>query len=93
MLNQLVERGIELAVLSNKPHDFTLRMVEHFFPNRAFSAVRGVRPGWAPKPDVASALEIAQGWPWSPDQILYLGDTATDMQTAVSAGFYPLGAC
>lgn len=93
MLNQLVSKGIEMAVLSNKPHDFTVSMVKHFFPHWTFKAVRGVRPGWAPKPDITSALDIAGSWPWPPSEVLYMGDTATDMETALGAGFYPLGAC
>ena len=36
--------------------------------------------------------EIARRLGLAPSEILYLGDTNTDMQTAVAAGMYPVGA-
>jgi len=44
------------------------------------------------KPDPAGALATAQGMGLSPEEILYLGDTATDMHCAVNAGMHPVGA-
>ena len=43
------------------------------------------------KPDPAGMLEICQRLLVSPEDFLYLGDTATDMKTAVAAGGYPVG--
>jgi phosphoglycolate phosphatase len=91
-LDKLAERGIPAAVLSNKPHDSTLAVVKHFFPRYDFGAVLGAREGVPAKPDPAGALEISRRLGLPPDKILYLGDTNTDMQTAVAAGMYPLGA-
>jgi phosphoglycolate phosphatase len=80
------------AVLSNKQEDFTLLAVRRFFPGHPFAAVRGARPGEPVKPDPAGALAIARLLDVPPAEILYLGDTNTDMRTAVSAGMFPVGA-
>ena len=42
LLDRLLERRISLAVLSNKPDDFTQLMVAHFFDPDCFAVVRGV---------------------------------------------------
>jgi phosphoglycolate phosphatase len=92
MLNGLAARGIPMAVLSNKPHVATLSVVGHYFPDVAFRAVLGARENVPIKPDPAGALEIAALLDVPPEEILYLGDTNTDMQTAVAAGFFGVGA-
>ena len=92
MLNGLAERGIPLAVLSNKPHVSTLSVIEHYFPDRPFRVVFGARENVPIKPDPAGALEIAALLDVPPQAILYLGDTNTDMQTAAAAGLFGVGA-
>ena len=84
--------GLRLAVLSNKDHAFTGKCVEQFFRAGTFDVVLGLRPWSQPKPDPSGALEIAANWKLSPDRIAYLGDTNTDMETAVVAGMFPIGA-
>ncbi len=91
MLEKLAARNIALAVLSNKPHDFTLAVVSHFFPNTRFAAVLGSPPGGKAKPDPALALNIAKGIGASPQDVLFMGDTRTDMDTAVAANMVPVG--
>src|SRR5207247_2213248 len=55
----LARRGYKLAVLSNKPDDFTKRMVAHYFKPSPFDAVRGQLPNVPLKPDPTVALQIA----------------------------------
>jgi phosphoglycolate phosphatase len=85
-------RGAGLAILSNKPHPATRAVVEHFFPGLAFDAVFGARPDVPIKPDPGAALEVARQLSRPPEEFLYLGDTDTDMRTAVAAGMFPVGA-
>ncbi len=92
MLEQLQGRGIAMGVLSNKPDDSTKLMVKRLLPNASFEVVRGALPDVPLKPDPTAPIEIADAMSVSPQQFLYLGDTATDMQTARSAGMYPIGA-
>ncbi len=92
MLSALQARSIRFAVLSNKPDDFTRKCVEQLLPAWQFAAVFGQREGVPRKPDPAGALEIARTFGRSPAEILYVGDSGTDMQTAVAAGMFPVGA-
>jgi phosphoglycolate phosphatase len=52
----------------------------------------GVNPAVPKKPDPAAALLIAQKLKIPPSRFLYLGDTNTDMKTALAAGMFPVGA-
>lgn len=91
MLEGLRQRGIKLAVFSNKPHADTCAVVEHYFPEVAFEVVRGQVEGVPVKPDPTGALAIADELGLKPEEFVYLGDTATDMQCAVNAGMRPIG--
>ncbi len=91
LLSSLEREGVKLAVLSNKLQDFTELMVRRFFPDFRFESIRGIQPGIPPKPDPFSALQTADALAVSRDRMLYLGDSAVDMQTAVAAGMYPVG--
>jgi phosphoglycolate phosphatase len=66
--------------------------VREYFPAFPFEVVLGQREGTPRKPDPAGAREIAAAMDLAPQRFLYLGDTAVDMQTAVAAGMFPLGA-
>ncbi|NJN93606.1 MAG: HAD family hydrolase [Anaerolineales bacterium] len=92
MLDALTARGLKLAVLSNKPHDFSQRCVRDLLPRWSFNPVLGLRETVPRKPDPAGAFEIAACLNIPPANFLYLGDTATDMQTARAAGMFPVGA-
>ncbi len=92
LLDRLAEEGIKTAVLSNKPHDFTEVIVNKYFPDHKFEAVLGQRSSVPPKPDPAGALEISRLMGIPPENILYLGDSNTDMKTANAAGMYAVGA-
>ena len=92
LLETLAARSVKTAVLSNKPDDFTKIVVARFLPRWTFGAVRGLLPGGPRKPDPAGALAIAAELGLPPSDFVYLGDTATDIMTAVAAGMYPVGA-
>ncbi len=92
MLAGLARIGIPHAVLSNKPHASTLSVVARYFPGHPFRIVLGARDGVPVKPDPGGALEIAALMGLPPADILYLGDTNTDMRTAVAAGMFAVGA-
>ncbi len=92
LLDGLAQRGIKTAILSNKPDDFMQMMAKQLLPSWRFEAVVGERPLKPRKPDPGSAVEIAELMGISPKNFLYVGDTATDMLTAVAAGMYAVGA-
>ena len=92
MLDVLSASGLKMAVLSNKPDEFTKRCVTEFLPKWHFDMVLGQSNSLPLKPDPAGALEIARCLNVIPSHFIYLGDTAIDMKTAVSAGMFPVGA-
>jgi len=87
----LAAAGYKLAVLSNKPDDFTKQIVSRYFQPNPFQAIRGQQPSTPLKPDPTAALEIARQLDVPPSHWTYLGDTNTDMQTACAAGMFPVG--
>jgi phosphoglycolate phosphatase len=92
LLDGLANRGIIMTVLSNKPDDFTGKVIRELLPSWHFEIVMGERPPIPRKPDPSSAIEIARRLAIPPENFLYLGDTATDMKTANGAGMYAVGA-
>jgi phosphoglycolate phosphatase len=92
LLDTLSARGIKMAVLSNKPHDFTLKIIEELLPAWRLDPIIGERPPVPRKPDPSSALEIANVLGVEPAGFLFLGDTSTDMKTANAAGMFAVGA-
>jgi phosphoglycolate phosphatase len=92
LLDALAARGLPLAVLSNKPEEFTQLCVARLLGQWRFAAVLGQSPRLPKKPDPAGARQIAARLGRPPAETVYLGDTDTDMQTAVAAGMFPVGA-
>jgi phosphoglycolate phosphatase len=92
LVSALTERRLRLAVLSNKPDEFTKRVIAHYFNPSPFTVVRGQLPNVPLKPDPTAALQIAQELGIPSAHWLYLGDTNTDMLTARAAGMHPVGA-
>lgn len=92
LLDRLTERRIPMAILSNKPEPATRWMVDRLFERWSFAAVVGGTDGVPLKPDPAALLGIARAIGVEPTDCVYLGDTRTDMETAVAAGVFPAGA-
>jgi phosphoglycolate phosphatase len=92
LLDALAERGVKMAVLSNKPDDSTKLCVAKLLPNWRFDAVIGASKAVPPKPDLAGVRQIVAKLGVPVEQFLYLGDTNTDMQTANAAGMFAVGA-
>ena len=91
LLDELTARGLKLAILSNKPHEFTERCVREYLSRWSFDAVMGGREEVPLKPDPAGALAIAHTLGIPPAACLYLVDTAVDIRTAIAAGMTPVG--
>ena len=92
LLAALVERGVKMAVLSNKPHESTTQIIADYFPGIHFDSVLGQRPGRPVKPDPGGVLEILDTLGESRSNIVYLGDSGTDMRVAKTVGLKAVGA-
>jgi phosphoglycolate phosphatase len=91
MLKTLSARAISMSVLSNKPESFTKACVQHFFGEVPFAHVVGHSERFPRKPDPASAIWIGEQVGVTNDRMAYVGDTNTDMKTAVGASFCAIG--
>jgi phosphoglycolate phosphatase len=92
MLDALQARGLKMAVLSNKPADFTRKCVYGMLSKWKFDPVIGAEGGVPAKPDPAGALDIAKRLGIPPEGFVYLGDSGVDMKTANAAGMFAVGA-
>jgi len=86
LLDSLRSKSLRLAILSNRPHEVTVPLVEKFFPGPSFEAVLGGREDVPPKPDPHGAFQIAGDLGLRPSQILYVGDSPVDVKTGKAAG-------
>ena len=91
MLEELRPRGLHLAVLSNKPDDFVKLITRQLFGSDYFQVVMGQLDGSPCKPDPAGVLDILRQLRTAPDKTLYVGDSGSDMTTAIAAGAGAVG--
>lgn len=92
LLAALKKKGVKLAVLSNKPHPRTVEVIRDIFGEGYFDTVQGQMEGVAKKPSPEGVFQILERLHLKAEDILYLGDTGTDMQTGKSAGAFTIGA-
>lgn len=85
MLRELKNRGIKLAVLSNKPDTAVGGIVEHFFPG-IFDDAAGGMDGVPLKPDPTAARGILKRLGISEAETAWIGDTSTDIETGKNLG-------
>lgn len=90
-LVSLKRRGVRLAVLSNKPHRFTVLCCDRFFAPGSFEIVFGQREGVPRKPDPSAGLEIATRLGVDLPRCAYVGDSGIDMQFGKAAGMRRAG--
>ena len=88
----LREKGVKMAVVSNKPNMFVEKITEKLFPKGSFATFLGQRDTIPRKPDPAACFEVCRVMDVRPEDCLYLGDSGVDMETAVNAGMFPVGA-
>lgn len=91
LLEYLKDRGIKLAVYSNKPHYQAVEGIETIFGSGYFDCIRGEQADTPKKPAPDGALLVCRQLGMTPSDCLYLGDTNTDMRTGLSAGMDTVG--
>lgn len=90
LLDDLVSRDIKLAVFSNKADELTKKIALEIFPGH-FNTAIGLSTEEFKKPNPFEALEISKSWNLKPEEILFVGDSDIDMQTATNAKMFPVG--
>lgn len=86
MLDLLRARGMPLAVLTNKPHDLTVAILNALDLAKHFDPIHGYHTEADKKPSPTIALRIASQWRIEPREIAIVGDSDVDIRTARSAG-------
>jgi phosphoglycolate phosphatase len=91
LLDTLVEKGVMLAVVSNKKGDLLRREIDYLGWTGKFVRVVGAQDAAADKPDPAPVRLALEGSGIAPGEDIWLvGDTDIDMRTAVAAGCWPV---
>ncbi len=80
------QANIPMAVLTNKPTQISIQILEGLGIARYFSVVYGGDSFAAKKPDPAGVHKILEQFKVSPSNTLFIGDSEVDVQTARNAG-------
>ena len=99
LLAELQRRGVKVALVTNKFHDGGQFLMHHFFPEINFAAIQGHMPGMMVKPDpqipeaaiARVRASLPEGETISKEEMLYVGDSDIDMQTAANLGVESAG--
>lgn len=90
-LRKLTDRGLQLAVISNKTETTSIKVINHYFPDVPWAFVwgnNGVRPL---KPSCDAGELACDTLGLAPEEIMYVGDGDTDMAFASAMGFIAAG--
>lgn len=82
LLHDLRDRGVKVAVASNKYQAAVDKIIAHYFPDIDFAAVCGQREGVNVKPDPSIVFGILGAVRVAKADTLYVGDSGVDMETA-----------
>jgi phosphoglycolate phosphatase len=88
LLEALKKKGITMGVVSNKSHPLLNAEIKHMKWDRYFSAIVGAGYAKADKPNPDPLLIAIKeaGLPEDVSNLLYVGDTETDLRVAMGAG-------
>jgi phosphoglycolate phosphatase len=90
LLNELKARNIKLSVFSNKADALTKEITAALFPGY-FHPVVGLSIESLRKPNPLEALEICKNLGLTPQEMIFVGDSGIDMQTATNANMRAVG--
>jgi len=89
LLQELQNRNIKMAIVSNKSDPDVQVLLEIFFKDYITVAL-GDRPDLKRKPAPDSIYEVLKRLDSQSEKTLYIGDTEVDIQTAKNANLFPL---
>lgn len=82
LLAELTDRNVRIAVASNKYNSAVHKIIKHYFPNIPFAAIYGHLEGIPRKPDPSIVFEVLTACPTPKSEVIYVGDSAVDIETA-----------
>ena len=90
LIDALRQRGIKVAVVTNKAQSMAQKVVQKLYGNR-FDLILGMRDGIPAKPDPTAALIAMDTLGVKPERCVFVGDSKMDVMTGVNSGAYPVG--
>lgn len=91
LLAELRDKNVKIAVASNKYQEAVDKIIAHYFPDIPFAAVYGQIDGRPPKPDPSIVFAILAETPTPKANVLYVGDSGVDIETAKRACVEAIG--
>lgn len=91
LLSTLSDMNIAIAVASNKYQEATDKIIKGCFPEYNFVAIEGQQEGRNRKPDPSIIFSILSQFPVAKKDVLYIGDSGIDIETAKRAGVESIG--
>ena len=91
LLHELTEKGIAVAVATNKYQAAASKIISHFFPDIPFVAVLGQIPDRPVKPDPSIDFAVLLQHPTPKKEVMHVGDSAVDIETARRACIESVG--
>jgi len=91
LLDQLKDKNIKIAVFSNKDDNLTQKVVKVLLSNWDVAFVSGISSTVDRKPNPQGALLAADKMGLSPNEMMFVGDSGVDMETAKNAGMTGVG--
>ena len=91
LLEELCQRGVAVAVASNKFQHGTERLISKFFGNIEFVAIEGNREGEPLKPDPRIVEKIIAIAGAKRERTVMVGDSGIDIRTAAAANIASIG--
>lgn len=91
MLKALKDKGIQLAVLSNKPDRQTVKVVKAIFGEELFDYAQGQKEAIRRKPEPDGVWYLMEQMHVSKEECLYIGDSEVDAATGRNAGLKTIG--
>lgn len=90
MLEILKKNHIKTSVVTNKAHNFAVKIVNEYFGDM-IGSVYGSKEGFPKKPDPYWTEKAVAEFGFAKNDILYVGDSGVDMITAVNSGLTSVG--
>ncbi len=91
LLLTLKEKGVKLAIVSNKQQDATDFVVNKMLGKYNFDVVCGIGGNFKTKPDTTAVEYVLKTLGVKKEETLYVGDSEIDMLTAINAGLKSVG--
>lgn len=91
LLKELNSLNIKIAINTNKPDSISKDLINKIFPKINFIDIVGQKENQPRKPDPYATNQIIKKMKLNIDEVVYVGDSETDIQTAKNANIKSIG--